>query len=264
MNLGILGGGQLGMMLCQTASKLGINTFIYTDSNDSPAINFSNSYLVKNYDDFKEIDNFIKGCDIITYEFENIPFTTLDYINKKLEVHPSPNINLVIQDRLTEKKYVNQLGIPTVPFVEIKSSDEISKLPNNYFPGILKTRKMGYDGKGQTVIEDPNQIQNVNNDHYILEKKIDLKKDLSSVCAILMEHFLLISQYKIFIKIKYYTNHHPLLKLILKFIISQLNGLRKLLNQWNTWVLFVSNILSIKMKNYSSMKLRLGYITPVI
>lgn len=181
MNLGILGGGQLGMMLCQTASKLGINTFIYTDSNDSPAINFSNSYLVKNYDDFKEIDNFIKGCDIITYEFENIPFTTLDYINKKLEVHPSPNINLVIQDRLTEKKYVNQLGIPTVPFVEIKSSDEISKLPNNYFPGILKTRKMGYDGKGQTVIEDPNQIQNVNNDQYILEKKIDLKKEISVI-----------------------------------------------------------------------------------
>ena len=181
MNLGILGGGQLGMMLCQAASKLGVNSHIYTDSDDSPAIQFSNSYVIKSYDDYREIDNFISGCDVITYEFENIPFESLEYINQKLKVHPSPKINFIIQDRLSEKKYVNQLGIPTVPFIEVNSSDEILELPNNYFPGILKTRRMGYDGKGQTVIDNPNQIININDDQYILEKKIDLKKEISVI-----------------------------------------------------------------------------------
>lgn len=71
MIIGILGGGQLGMMLCQVASKLNIQTFIYSDTDDSPAIKYANHFLIKKYDDFHEIDNFIKKCDFVTYEFEN-------------------------------------------------------------------------------------------------------------------------------------------------------------------------------------------------
>ena len=103
MIIGILGGGQLGMMLCQVANKLNIQTFIYSDTDDSPAIKYANHFLIKKYDDFHEIDNFIKKCDFVTYEFENIPFKTLSYIEQKIKISPSSEINKIIQDRLTEK-----------------------------------------------------------------------------------------------------------------------------------------------------------------
>ena len=125
MIIGILGGGQLGMMLCQVAKKLNIQTFIYTDSNDSPAIKYANNYAIKQYDDFDEIDTFIEGCDFITYEFENIPFKTLSYIENKITVSPSSQINKIIQDRLTEKNYVNEINIPTVPYIEIKDIEDL-------------------------------------------------------------------------------------------------------------------------------------------
>ena len=101
MIIGILGGGQLGMMLCQVASKLNIQTFIYSDTDDSPAIKYANHFLIKKYDDFHEIDNFIKKCDFVTYEFENIPYDILKKINETKSVLPSPEINKLIQNRLT-------------------------------------------------------------------------------------------------------------------------------------------------------------------
>ena len=147
MIIGILGGGQLGMMLCQVASKLNIQTFIYSDTDDSPAIKYANHFLIKKYDDFHEIDNFIKKCDFVTYEFENIPFKTLSYIEQKIKISPSSEINQIIQDRLTEKNYVNKINIPTVPYMEINNTSDLKSVDPKFFPAILKTRKLGYDGK---------------------------------------------------------------------------------------------------------------------
>ena len=161
MIIGILGGGQLGMMLCQVASKLNIQTFIYSDTDDSPAIKYANHFLIKKYDDFHEIDNFIKKCNFVTYEFENIPFKTLSYIEQKIKISPSSEINKIIQDRLTEKNYVNKINIPTVPYIEINNTSDLKSVDPEFFPAILKTRKLGYDGKGQIVINSYKDISDI-------------------------------------------------------------------------------------------------------
>ena len=181
MKLGILGGGQLGMMICQAAQKIQVKTIIFSDTSDSPAINFSDNHFISNYDDFEQIDNFINECDYITFEFENIPFETLKYINKKKNVFPSPTINNIVQDRLTEKEFIKSLGIDTVPFLNISKSLMLSKIDEGFFPSILKTRRMGYDGKGQSIINDKKSLINLDQDKYILEKKIKLKQEISVI-----------------------------------------------------------------------------------
>ena len=183
MIVGILGGGQLGMMLCQAAKKLNLQTFIYTDSDDSPAIKYADSYLIKKYDNFHEIDSFIKKCDFVTYEFENIPFKTLSYIEQKINVSPNSQVNKIIQDRLTEKNYVNKINIPTVPYIEINNTTDLKSVDPNFFPAILKTRKLGYDGKGQIVIHSYKNISEISNNEYILEKKINLHQEISIIAV---------------------------------------------------------------------------------
>jgi len=181
MKLGILGGGQLGMMICQAAQKIQVETIVYSDTSDSPAIDFSDNHFISNYDDFGQIDNFINKCDYVTFEFENIPFETLKYIDKKKNVFPSPTINNIIQDRLTEKEFINSLDIDTVPFLNISKSLILSEIDKEFFPSILKTRRMGYDGKGQSIISDKKSLINLDQDKYILEKKIKLKQEISVI-----------------------------------------------------------------------------------
>ena len=183
MIIGILGGGQLGMMLCQVAKKLNIQTFIFTDSNDSPAIKYANNYAIKQSDNFDEIDTFIEGCDFITYEFENIPFKTLSYIENKIAVSPSSQINKIIQDRLNEKNYVNEINIPTVPYIEIKDMEDLKSVNADFFPAILKTRKLGYDGKGQYIINSLKEMPEISKNDYILEKKINLQQEISIIAV---------------------------------------------------------------------------------
>ena len=181
MKLGILGGGQLGMMLCQAAQQIQIKTIIYSDTTDSPAINFSDNHFISNYDDFAQIDNFINECDYVTFEFENIPFETLKYIDKKKNVFPSPTVNNIIQDRLTEKEFITSLGIDTVPFLNISKDLIPSKIDDGFLPSILKTRRMGYDGKGQSIISDKKTLETLDQDIFILEKKIKLKQEISVI-----------------------------------------------------------------------------------
>ena len=181
MKLGILGGGQLGMMMCQAAKSIDISTIIYSDSLDSPAINFSDSHFIDKYDNFLKIEEFVNECDVITYEFENIPYETLKYIKSKINVFPSPEVNNIIQDRLSEKNYIDSLKIPVVPFVKINNQSDLDSASNDYFPAILKTRKLGYDGKGQQVINEKKDILEIASGQYILEKKIKLKQEISVI-----------------------------------------------------------------------------------
>jgi 5-(carboxyamino)imidazole ribonucleotide synthase len=181
MKLGILGGGQLGMMMCQEAKNLKISTFIFTDNEDSPATKFSNDHIIAQYDDFEKLEKFIQACDVITYEFENIPYKTLNHISKEKHVYPEPQINNVIQDRLTEKEFINDLNIPTVPYLPIEESNQLLSVEDNFFPAILKTRRLGYDGKGQTVIDSKAKKFQIEKNDYILEKKIELKTEVSVI-----------------------------------------------------------------------------------
>ena len=149
--LGIIGGGQLGIMLCQAAKNLDIKTVIYCDDEDSPAQNYSEKFICGKYDDETKIKEFTNQVDVVTFEFENIPVPTLKKIQQIKPVYPDPNVNFIIQHRSKEKNFINQLGIKTVDYKNIYSCKDIENI-EKLLPGILKTTTLGYDGKGQYII----------------------------------------------------------------------------------------------------------------
>ena len=107
-DLGIIGGGQLGSLLASAAKKLNIKTVILSDDKDAPAINFADEFIYGDYQDINIINNFLEKVDLVTYEFENIPYDILKKINETKSVLPSPEINKLIQNRMTEKEFLNK------------------------------------------------------------------------------------------------------------------------------------------------------------
>ena len=182
-NLGIIGGGQLGSMMSSAAKKLDIRTVIYSDDKDAPAQNFCDEFIFGGYDDKQKILEFISKVDVISYEFENIPYETLNEMNKLKPVLPKPSVNRLIQHRIAEKDFVNKLNIRTTRYVSIEKKSDIETL-GDFLPGILKTTTMGYDGKGQYPIKTIEDINSLNIDFskgYILEKLVKLKKEISVI-----------------------------------------------------------------------------------
>jgi 5-(carboxyamino)imidazole ribonucleotide synthase len=183
IKLGIIGGGQLGSMLCQAAKKLNIKTIIYSDDVASPAQNFCDEFISSEYSNKDKIYEFAKKVDVITYEFENIPYDTLNELNKLKPVSPKPSVNRLIQHRLAEKDFINKLNIRTTRYVHVESKEDLLPL-GDFLPGILKTTTMGYDGKGQFPINNLDQIDSLNinfENEYILEKLVKLKKEISVI-----------------------------------------------------------------------------------
>tara|TARA_B110000037_G_scaffold184_1_gene150 strand:- start:553 stop:1599 length:1047 start_codon:yes stop_codon:yes gene_type:complete len=181
--LGIIGGGQLGSMLAVAANKLGIKTVIFCDDIDAPAQNFSNDFVHGQYNDQTKIREFIDKVDIITYEFENIPYETLHEINKTKTVLPKPSVNRIIQHRLAEKDFINNLNIRTTRYVSIEKKSEMESV-EDLLPGLLKTVTLGYDGKGQYPVNSLENLDSINIDYskgYILEKLVKLKKEISII-----------------------------------------------------------------------------------
>jgi 5-(carboxyamino)imidazole ribonucleotide synthase len=183
LTLGIIGGGQLGSLLAVAAKKLEIKTVVFCDDADAPAQKFSTEFIHGKYDDLDKINEFINSVDIITYEFENIPYETLNEINKKKPVLPKPSVNRIIQHRLAEKDFINKLNIRTTQYVSIKKKSEIAPV-EHFLPGLLKTTTLGYDGKGQYLINSIEDLDLFNIDfskEYILEKLVKLKKEISII-----------------------------------------------------------------------------------
>ena len=183
INLGIIGGGQLGSMLSVAAKKLNIKTTIYCDDLNAPAQNFCNEFIFGEYNDSSKILEFASKVDFITYEFENIPFETLHEMSKLKPVLPKPSVNRLIQHRLAEKDFINKLNIRTTRYASIEKKTDIEPL-EDFLPAILKTTTMGYDGKGQFVINKIDELDSLNIDFskdYILEKRVKLKKEISVI-----------------------------------------------------------------------------------
>ena len=183
ITLGIIGGGQLGSMLAIAAKKLNIKTVIFCDDIEAPAQNFCNQFVAGSYDNKEKISEFINQINFVTYEFENIPFETLNEINKLKPVLPKPSINRLIQHRLAEKDFINKLNIRTTRYVSIEKKTDIDAL-EDFLPGILKTATLGYDGKGQYPINSSDELYSLNIDFskgYILEKRVKLKKEISII-----------------------------------------------------------------------------------
>ena len=178
VNLGIIGGGQLGSMLSTAAKKLDIKTIIYCDDIDAPAQNFCDEFILGEYNNNEKIDEFINKVNVITFEFENIPYETLNEISKKKLVLPKPSINRIIQHRLSEKDFINKLNIRTTRYASVEKKSDLETL-KEFLPGILKTSTMGYDGKGQYPLRNIEDIEKINIDfskEYIIEKLVKLKK----------------------------------------------------------------------------------------
>jgi len=181
--LGIIGGGQLGSMLAIAASKLEIKTIFFCDDINAPAQNFSNEFIFGQYNDQSKINEFVNKVDIITYEFENIPYETLNKIDKIKSVLPKPSVNRIIQHRLAEKDFINNLNIRTTRYVSIKKKSEVESV-KDLLPGLLKTVTLGYDGKGQYPIKNLEDLDTLDIDYskgYILEKLVKLKKEISII-----------------------------------------------------------------------------------
>ena len=171
MNLGIIGGGQLGSMLSVAAKKLNIKTTVYSDDVNAPAQKFCDEFIFSGYEDKDKILEFVNKVEVITYEFENIPYETLNEMNKLKPVLPKPSVNRLIQHRLAEKDFINKLNIRTTRYVSIEKKSEIETL-GDFLPGILKTTTMGYDGKGQYPIKKIEDLNSIN---------IDFSKEISVI-----------------------------------------------------------------------------------
>ena len=151
--IGILGGGQLGRMLAMAAARLGFKCAIYSDHR-GPAFDVASATTLGRFEDLEAIARFAATVDVVTYEFENVPLPTAAAAARVRPVRPGPKALEVAQDRLTEKAFISSLGIPVAPFAGIRGeADLAAAVAATGTPAILKTTRLGYDGKGQARIE---------------------------------------------------------------------------------------------------------------
>ncbi len=151
--IGILGSGQLGRMLALAAARLGLKVHIYCEDR-GPAFDVATHTTRGGFTDTAALTAFAKTVDVVTYEFENVPVATAEHLSALLPLHPPPKALEVAQDRLTEKTFISKLGVPLAPFAAVSSANDLgAALARFNAPAILKTRRMGYDGKGQVSLK---------------------------------------------------------------------------------------------------------------
>ena len=151
--IGILGGGQLGRMLSVAASRLGFKTHIFEPGANPPAAHVADRVTTADYDDAEALNAFAQSVDVITYEFENIPTSALDILENIRPIHPNREALRVSQDRITEKDFLANLGLTPAPYAAVDTLADLEHAVTEIgLPAILKTRRFGYDGKGQARI----------------------------------------------------------------------------------------------------------------
>ena len=159
MKVGILGGGQLGWMLARAGDPLGVRCRFLDPSPDAPA-GRAGELIVGAYDDHAALDRLAGGVTLVTYEFENVPVAAVRRLASRVPVFPPPEALEVSQDRVTEKRFLESAGIPVSPWRPVASRADLERaLGQLGYPAVLKTRRLGYDGKGQHVIQTPADVE---------------------------------------------------------------------------------------------------------
>ncbi|TMJ06004.1 MAG: 5-(carboxyamino)imidazole ribonucleotide synthase [Alphaproteobacteria bacterium] len=186
--IGILGGGQLGRMLALAAARLGFKCHVFCPDSHSPAFDVVRSVTEADYLDFAALDRFAADVDVVTYEFENVPAETATFLSARKPVLPDPKVLAITQDRLTEKEFVTALGIGTATFAGVDSPEGLTAaLKSVGQPAVLKTRRFGYDGKGQLMIRnggDPiAMFHDLGGQPLILEAFVPFEREISVVAA---------------------------------------------------------------------------------
>lgn len=186
--IGILGGGQLARMLSVAAGRLGLKTHVFDPDPNAPAGQLCQALTTAGYDDAEALAGFARAVDVVTYEFENIPTAALDAIEAIRPIHPNREALRVSQDRLTEKRFLADLGLSTAPFAAVDDAQTLeAALETVGTPAILKTRRMGYDGKGQarlTASGDADRaLEAIKGAPAILEGFVTFSMEISVIAA---------------------------------------------------------------------------------
>jgi 5-(carboxyamino)imidazole ribonucleotide synthase len=186
--IGILGGGQLGRMLAIAAAELGLKTHIYSPDPDSPAFDVCAEHTLAAYEDETSLMRFAKSVNLVTYEFENVPARTAAVLAALRPVLPDPAALAVSQDRLTEKDFLTSLGIATAPYVGVDDAGALARAVAQFGrPSLLKTRRFGYDGKGQAIIREGSDLaatfRGLGSQPAILEGIVPFVKEISVIAA---------------------------------------------------------------------------------
>ncbi len=185
--LGMLGGGQLGRFFVSAAHEMGYKVWVLDPDPHSPAGLIADRHLVAAYDDYLALDTLGNECAAVTTEFENVPADTLDYLAKFIPVHPAASAVAVCQNRIAEKTFLADNGLPHGPFAVIRSEDDVRNANAGLFPAILKVARFGYDGKGQARVADRDEavaaFQHFKGEPCVLEKMLALDYEVSVVLA---------------------------------------------------------------------------------
>ncbi len=186
--LGMLGGGQLGRMFTTAAQTMGYNVVVLDPDTNSPAGIIADQHICAKYDDEVALSQLASLCDAITTEFENIPASTLAFLEARTIVHPSSKALASTQNRIIEKEFIASLGIAVAPFAPIRNHADIDAIKDDFtFPAILKLANFGYDGKGQVVCQTIDDVyrafDSLGAAECVLEQRINLDKEISTVLA---------------------------------------------------------------------------------
>nr|WP_249167641.1 5-(carboxyamino)imidazole ribonucleotide synthase [Bradyrhizobium elkanii] len=186
--IGILGGGQLGRMLAMAAARLGLRCQVFSPDPDSPAFDVVQNATCAEYADVEALELFANDVDVVTYEFENVPAATAMVLAARRPVLPAYKILEITQDRLIEKDFVSKLGIGTADYVDVSSVGTLrTAIERIGLPAVIKTRRFGYDGKGQAIIragDDLEQVwQDLGTKSAILEAFVPFEREISVIAA---------------------------------------------------------------------------------
>lgn len=187
--IGIIGGGQLGRMLAMAAAQLGFRTIILEPEEICPAEQVASSHICADYDDGDALEMLATLSDVVTYEFENVPIEAVRILEKRIPVYPPAGALEAAQDRLTEKIFLNDCGIETTGFAPVDSQEQLEEALAEFSGrGVLKTRRMGYDGKGQRVFSGPADdpgggFVGLGKVPLILEELVSFEREMSVIAA---------------------------------------------------------------------------------
>ncbi|KEO61780.1 5-(carboxyamino)imidazole ribonucleotide synthase [Thioclava indica] len=186
--IGILGGGQLGRMLSVAASRLGFKTHIFEPGANPPAADVAHAVTTAAYEDEAALRAFAASVDVITYEFENVPTSALDLLETLKPIRPNRRALAISQDRLREKAFLSDLGLSTAPYAAVDDSIDLAEaIAEIGCPAILKTRRFGYDGKGQAVIRAPEEgeaaLASLSGAPAVYEGFVDFQSEISVIGA---------------------------------------------------------------------------------
>ena len=185
--LGLMGGGQLGRMMAMAAARMGYRTHVFTDQQHTPAGEVAAAVTVASFSDQAALERFANSVQVVTYEFENVPLAAAKVVAERVAVRPAPNVLAIAQDRLAEKNFLSNAALPVAPYRGIETPEELQLATAVGFPAVLKTRREGYDGKGQVRVKSAHDLSaawdRLGHVPVVLERWIDFACEVSVIIA---------------------------------------------------------------------------------